>query len=111
MTAEAEDNYEEHVWLEHEDYVPTMAEVGEAVCILNAAYRYLGGYLVAFAPDQGRRVCPWVSSHKARVPFLAENWVEMILNAGDMLNAAIKANPTMTAEWEGDEPELKISFT
>lgn len=110
MTADAEDDYEDFVNLEDQDYVPTLAEVGEAVCILNAANRYLGGDLVGFAAGQGRRVCPMVHAYKARVPFLADNWVRMILDAGDMLNAAIKANPTMTVEWEGDDPELRISF-
>jgi len=108
MMADEEDIYEETVCLEEQGYVPTMVEVSEAIRTLNAARRLLSPNILRFAANQGRRICPMIYGGEILNPLMNEDWMEIILNAGDILNAAIKANPTMVVEWADDGTELTV---
>ncbi|SDW52264.1 hypothetical protein [Roseicitreum antarcticum] len=106
----AQNDEDFQISLEDQGYAPTMLEINAAVRTLNAARFYLSAETLGFAAGQGMRVCPMIYGSSGTVSFLKDDWVQTILDAGDMLNAALQAYPFLTADWCSDFSKLEISI-
>jgi hypothetical protein len=97
---------EPRVSLEDRGYKPAITELMDAARVLDTAFSTLRPEKIGMFAGQGERVVVWVKPQG--VPHMTSAWVSNILNAADMVNAAIAAYPGLSYIWDGDGFELLI---
>jgi hypothetical protein len=99
---------EDDLYVPPEDrgYKPAITELMDAARVLDTAFSTLNPDKIGMFDGQGERVSVWVQPKG--VPHMTGAWVSEILQAADMVNAAIAAYPGLSYIWDGDGFELLI---